>query len=215
MKILSMPEQKLTGENPFCTRRIRPGAVPYRFPCGIDGEKLLDRLRCSRWRGEIVGPHGSGKSTLLACIIAALEQAGRKSVLFELHDGQRSLPRGWPRQTKLAVRSLPAIVVVNGYEQLSLLSRLFLKGYCRVRRLGLLVASHASAGMPEIFRISPSLEMTLQIVQQLMQNQRIAIPAKVVADSFARHDANVREVLFDLYDFFEQQRRGGPIKNAL
>ncbi len=201
-----MYEDQHADENPFCTRRIRPGAVPYCFPGGVDVENLLDRLRYNRWRGEIVGPHGSGKSTLLACIITALEQSGLKPVLFELHDAQRSLPGDWRRQIKLSAQSLPVIVVIDGYEQLGLISQLCLKGYCRIRHLGLLVASHAATGLPEIFRTSASLEMTLQVVKQLIQKQKIAFPANVIADSFARHGANVREVLFDLYDFYEQRR---------
>jgi len=201
-----MPEQKITGENPFCTRRIRPGAVPFCFPSGVDVENLLDCLRRNQWRGEIVGPHGSGKSTLLASILKAVEQAGRQSVCFELHDGQRSLPSGWRRNTKMAALSRPAIVAVDGYEQLSLWSRFCLKRYCRRRHLGLLVTSHAATGMPEIFRTTASLDMALQIVEQLMQKEHLTIPANVIADSLARNDANIRELLFDLYDFFEQQR---------
>jgi ABC-type branched-subunit amino acid transport system ATPase component len=201
-----MIEEHPAGENPFCTRRIRPGAVPFCFPSGVDIDKLLDRLRRNQWRGEIVGPHGSGKSTLLASILKALEQAGPQAVCFELHDGQRSLPRDWRRKTMTAALSRPAIVVVDGYEQLSLWSRFCLKSHCRRRHLGLLVTSHAATGLPEIYRTSASLDMALQIVEQLMQKEHITIPANVVADSLARHGADIRELLFYLYDFFEQQR---------
>jgi energy-coupling factor transporter ATP-binding protein EcfA2 len=199
-------EQKPAGENPFCTRRIRPGALSYCFPQGLTVEDLVDRLSRNRWMGEIVGPHGSGKSTLLACIITAIERTGRHPVSFELHDGQRSLPRGWSGKIKLAALTAPAIVAVDGYEQLSAWSRFWLKRYCRRRDLGLLVTSHAPTGLPEIFRTSASLEMARQIVEQLMQNEQITIPADVVADLFAQHGANIRELLFDLYDLFEQQR---------
>ena len=201
-----MPAEHSIGENPFCTRRIRPGAVDYLFPPGMKVEDLLDCLRANHWRGAIVGPHGSGKSTLLACIAAALEHAGRKPVLFELHDAQRRMPRRWRRQIKSLARTGPIIVIVDGYEQLSRASRILLKAYCRLRGLGLLVTSHSAAGLPEIFRTSASLEVASQIVRQLMRNQRLAIPDEVIADCFVRHDANLREVLFDLYDFFEQHR---------
>ena len=201
-----MHEDPPAGENPFCTRRIRPGAVPFCFPTGVDVDMLLDRLQHNQWRGEIVGPHGSGKSTLLASILKAVEQAGRQAVCFELHDGQRSLPRDWRRKTMTAALSRPAIVVVDGYEQLSLWNRFCLKRHCHRRHLGLLVTSHAATGLPEIFRTSASLETTLQIVDQLMQKQPIKIPAKLIADSLARHGADIRELLFDLYDYFEQQR---------
>jgi hypothetical protein len=201
-----MHQENPAGENPFCTRRIRPGVVPFYFPAGMDVENLIDRLRCNQWRGEIVGPHGSGKSTLLASILEAVEQAGREVVCFELHDGQRSLPRDWRLKTKTAAISRPAIVAVDGYEQLSLWNRFRLKSYCRRLHLGLLVTSHAATGLPEIFRTSASLEMALQIVEKIMQKEYFTIPANIIADSLARHGTNIRELLFDLYDYFEQQR---------
>ncbi len=201
-----MIKQEPAGENPFCSRRIRPGAVPFCFPSGVDVDNLLDRLRRNQWRGEIVGQHGSGKSTLLASILKAVEQAGRQAVCFELHDGQRSLPRDWQSKTMTAALSGKAMVVVDGYEQLSVWNRFRLKRYCRRRHLGLLVTSHADTGLPEIFRTSVSLEMTRQIVEQVMQNQQITIPSNFIADSLARHGGNIRELLFDLYDYFEQQR---------
>ncbi len=201
-----MHDELPASENPFCTRRIRPGAVPFCFPSGVDLENLIDRLRLNQWRGEIVGPHGSGKLTLLASIIITIEQAGRQAVCFELHDGQRSLPRDWRRKTMTAALSPQAIVVVDGYEQLNLWNRFCLKRHCRRRHLGLLVTSHAVTGLPQIFRTSASLEMALQIVDQLTQNEHIKIPANLVADSLARHGADIRELLFDLYDYYEQQR---------
>lgn len=198
-----MHKEMPQGENPFCTRRIRPGAVTYCFPAGVSVEDLVERLRRNRWRGEIIGPHGSGKSTLLSRFLAALEQAGCKPILFDLHDGQSRLPRDWRGKIKLTASSAPSIVVVDGYEQLSRLSRFLLKRYCRIRSLGLLVTSHLPTGLPKIFLTSPSLEMALQVVGQLMQNEQITIPAEIIAELFTRHGGNIRELLFDLYDLFE------------
>ena len=61
-----------TSDNPFSTRRISPGAIPYVLPPGENAYALVDRLRQAGWWGEIVGPHGSGKSTLLATLADAL-----------------------------------------------------------------------------------------------------------------------------------------------
>ena len=67
------------SSNPFSTRRVRPGAIAYCFPEGVDVETLLARLHENGWRGEIVGPHGSGKSALLATLMPAIEQRARAS----------------------------------------------------------------------------------------------------------------------------------------
>jgi hypothetical protein len=111
---------RASDSNPFASRFVRPGALPFLFDRGISVEILLDGLRRNAWWGQIVGAHGSGKSTLLATLVGAFEEAGRRTVEFTLHDGQRKLPdskgsgAAWDPQTQ---------VIVDGYEQLSWLSR--------------------------------------------------------------------------------------------
>jgi hypothetical protein len=200
-----MLEERPAGENPFCTRCIRPGAVAYCFPAGVSIEDLVDRLCINHWHGQIVGPHGSGKSTLLARILTAVEQAGRQPVFFELHDGQRRMPSDWRRKTELSAVTAPVIVVVDGYEQLSVWSRFLLKRYCSRRHFGLLVTSHVPVDLPDIFRTSTSLEMAQQVVRQLIQKKQMKISMEIIAELFARHGGNIRELLFDLYDLYEQQ----------
>src|SRR5262249_23632578 len=75
--------------NPFATRRVRPGAIPFLFPTGESVGQLLDRLRAAGWWGQVVGPHGSGKSTLVAALLPELCQAGREPLLLVHHRGER------------------------------------------------------------------------------------------------------------------------------
>ncbi|MGW8256414.1 MAG: hypothetical protein ACWGMZ_02900 [Thermoguttaceae bacterium] len=198
--------QRLTLENPFCSRRIRPGALPYCFLPGDDVEKIIDLLRKNNWRGAIVGPHGSGKSTLLAAILPALEKIGCRAVLFQLHDGQRNMPPDWRGCCKLSPSTAPVIIAVDGYEQLGFWSRIRVKWTVQRRRLGLLVTSHVWAGLPVIYHPPVSLEMTGKIVEQLLEDGQISVPQRILAELFAKHQGNVREVLFDLYDFVEQNK---------
>jgi hypothetical protein len=193
-------------ENPFCTRRIRPGTAAYCFPPGVTVEDLLSRLRDNSWLGEIIGPHGSGKSALLAGLMPHIENAGWRPVLFELHDGQRRLPRAWKGKIASSGPPAPAIVVVDGYEQLGKCSRFLLKRFCRRRGLGLLVTTHESAGLPEIYRTSTSAEMARRVVDRLLQGADIEIPAAVIDELYKKHGGNMREILFDLYDIFEYER---------
>ena len=92
--------------NPFATRHVRPGAIPYCFPAGVDARQLVERLAAAGWRGQIVGPHGSGKSTLLATLLRTIEQGGRRPLLIALHDGQRRLPERLERMPNLDERSV-------------------------------------------------------------------------------------------------------------
>ena len=88
------PEQiasRLAERNPFATRFVRPGAIPYRFANGLVGRDRAS-LRQHDWRGEIVGPHGSGKSTLVQTLIPPLKEAGRDVRLFVCRRVNRDCP---------------------------------------------------------------------------------------------------------------------------
>jgi hypothetical protein len=191
------------SDNPFCTRRVRPGAIPFLFPPGEDVETLVRRLQRNGWWGEIVGGHGSGKSALLATLIPQIEQAGRHATLVELHDGQRRLPLDLSRDSRLKP---PLVLIVDGYEQLSRWRRFLLRRHCRRRGWGLLVTAHVSVGLPELFRTVASPELAERIVGQLMAGRLPPCTASELAACLARRGGNLRETLFDLYDLYEQSR---------
>ena len=190
-------------ENPFCTRRVRPGAIPYQFPAGQTAESLVGQLRDAGWRGQIVGAHGSGKSALLAALIPAIEQAGRSTLLIELHDGQRRLPIDLGRDPRLAP---PLVVIVDGYEQLSRWSRFQLNRCCRRRGLGLLATSHGPVGLPDLARTLASPGLAEQIVGELLRGRQWPLTATELRNCYRRHGGDLRELLFELYDLYEKRR---------
>ena len=188
--------------NPFTTRRTRPGAMPFLFPPGCNADTLIAALASGGWRGAIVGPHGSGKSALLATLVPAIEQAGRRVLQTTLHDGQRAMPPGWDDG---AAAGEPAVVVVDGYEQLSRWSRSRLARTCRRRDWGLLVTSHAPVGLPIIRQTEPDLDVARQVVAELTRHLSHPIPDAEIAARFEKHRGDLREMLFDLYDYCEQR----------
>ncbi len=190
------------AENPFSASRVRPGAIDFRFPPGDCLTSVIERLRESGWRGQIVGPHGSGKSTLLAALVGELSRNGPSAVCVELHDRQRRLPEEFDL-TRLAAGTL---VIVDGYEQLSLWSRLRLKAACRRRRLGLLATAHRDVGLPTLISTTTSMAIAQEVVRELLADRNCSIATEQIAARFARHQGNLREVLFDLYDLYEQCR---------
>jgi hypothetical protein len=193
-------------ENPFCSRRVRPGAIPFLFAAGQSAAALIERLQRSGWWGQIVGPHGSGKSALLAALVPAIEQAGRRVVQAELHDGQRHLPAGFPPSSGLDAAT---VLAVDGYEQLGRGTRFWLKRFCRRGGVGLLVTAHDGVGLPELCRTAPNLSLARQVLDQLQRGYPPHVMAEDLAEPFARHGGNLREVLFDLYDLY-QRRSGQP-----
>jgi hypothetical protein len=185
------------ADNPFCTRRVRPGAIPFIFPTDQNVDSLIERLRQSGWRGQIIGPHGSGKSALLAALTPALE----RPITITLHDGQRRLPLDLRRDPRLHP---PVVLIVDGYEQLSYWSRWRLKQCCRRRRLGLLVTTHRRAGLPTLYQTAATPELARQIVADLLGDRDWPFTTDEVSQCLRRHGGNLREMLFDLYDLYQQ-----------
>jgi molybdopterin-guanine dinucleotide biosynthesis protein len=190
--------------NPFATRFVRPGAIPYLFRPGESLSVLIDRLAAAGWRGEITGPHGSGKSTLLAALIPAIERTGREVILVQLHDGERRLPRDAARRVRASTH--PTVLVIDGYEQLPWWRRRWIEWRCRRRATGLLVTSHRSVGLPELARTRVEVAAAQQIVAQLLAGREEIIAPEELAECVARHGNDLRETLFDLYDLFELRR---------
>jgi hypothetical protein len=189
--------------NPFATRYVRPGALPYLFPAGMDAAALVERLRDGGWWGQIAGPHGSGKSTLLHTLLLPLEDAGRRIAFYELHPGATRLcaagepPASWADRTQ---------VVIDGYELLGWLPRLWVRRTCAAHRAGLLVTAHRRCGLPEIWRTEVSFGLASQVVGLLTAGRtEPVVAADAVAQAFAAHPGNLREMLFALYDVYESR----------
>lgn len=177
--------------------------MPYLFPPETDCESLLRQLRENGWRGQIVGPHGSGKSALVATLLTVLRSQTHPIEWIELHDGQRRLPGGLER-----LRGLPfgTLVVVDGYEQLAFWNRLRVRRCCRQRGLGLLVTAHAPAGLPTLFATNPSPMLAERIVQCLLGERTWPVSREELHRRYCEHRGDLRELLFDLYDAYEQRR---------
>lgn len=185
--------------NPFSTRFVRPGALPFRFPPGSDAASLAHDLeRLGGW-GQIIGPHGSGKSTLLAALLPHLRQR-QTVVTVELHTDRRR----WP---DLAPLPPPALLVVDGFEQLSWWTRWRVRSLCRRWGWGLLVTAHADMGLPLLHRTGVDPSVAHEIVAALLSpdEQHLCAPDHL-EQALARHRGNLRDVLFDLYDIYERSR---------
>jgi len=185
-------------------------------------ERLLQLRRCA-----IVGPHGSGKSSLLAFLREPLR------VRFEDRLHWWRFPMEGPAAAPLASLwaalgswSQADLLVVDGYEQLSTFRRIQLRRQARRQRFALCVTCHRQPrGVASLYETTP----TLQTVRDLVTDLLVAHPdLQLDYDQRVRerweslpHRArgNVRELLFQLYDDFEQQRatRGGwrPLAPAI
>ncbi len=194
-------DDSATGRNPFATCRIRPGARPFLFSEDASAEQLVERLRSNGWWGQIVGPHGSGKSALLATLQPAIERAGRHVSVIELHDGQRRLPTDFCRALDVET---PSVLIVDGYEQLGLLGRWKVGRFCRRYGIGLLVTAHASVGLPDLFETKVTACLARKVVEQLLGGAASRVTDEDIGEKLSRHEGDLRETLFDLYDLHER-----------
>jgi hypothetical protein len=151
-----------------------------------------------------VGEHGSGKSALLASLLPAIESSGPQVILVELRDRQRRLPKEIFRSAALPSR---AVLVIDGYEQLGRWHRFRARRFCRRHGAGLLVTSHAPVGLPDIHRTAADLAAVQQLVEQLQQGHVSRVGPEDVAERFPQYGANIRELLFALYDLYESRCR--------
>jgi hypothetical protein len=193
------------ASNPFSTRFIRPGAIPFLFGEGESAARLVERLRQKHWRGQIIGPHGSGKSTLLATLKPELESAGRRVLSITLHQGERRLRALDRRQLDAATQ-----VVIDGYEQLSWWSRSVVKWLCWSSGAGLLATAHTDVELPTIYTTEPSEELVRTVVAQLLSNNGVSMKAADIATAYKLAGGDVRETLFKLFDIYQanEQRVG-------
>ncbi len=197
---------KIDGSNPFATRFIQPTSLPFEFPTEVCADRLVDRLAELNWCGQIVGPHGSGKSTLLQALLRTIVQRGHPVFVYTLHDRQRHLP---VMPAERARWTANAVIVVDGYEQLSRISRWQLRWVCRHRGCGLLLTSHRLERYPLLHRTTTSVELLERLVDRLVCDAPPTIrpTADEVRRAFDQQAGNLRESLLQLYDVFEVARR--------
>lgn len=190
-------------ENPFSARFVRPGVIPYIFPPGCSLESVYEVFLKNQRLGAVIGPHGAGKSAFITALTDWMETNSQPCLQLELHDGQRTLDQTtWQQLETLH----DTVVTVDGYEQLSAWSRYQLRRVCRKKHLGLIVTAHSDIELPLLYAPEPNEDLAWQIVQYLLARGDALITREDVQVSFSRHQGNLREMLFDLYDLYEVRR---------
>jgi len=190
--------------NPFATRHVSPGEIPYFFSSDRDFHQIIKRADKASWTGQIVGPHGSGKTTLVRHLSDQLKQhftaveffivrgTGEVQVCPRLkgasHPVAKTLdPNGDSRR----------LYVIDGIERLSWLQRKLLVADCRRKKIGLLVTAHRRLlGLPVFFETSFDQLRFGKILSHL-GTQQYEDRYEALSNRFGN---NCREMLFELYD---------------
>jgi len=219
--------------NPFCTRFVRPGAIPYRFPSdqnrASENPSLLDdqaklQLICTQLQidrvGMIIGPHGSGKSTLLKSLMPVLEPGYRKVLLCQLCDPRSGGPISRLRHTRQSWRMISQqfsrmddrdLLIIDGIDQLSTLNRFGLLLRSNKRGPSILATAHRPWFSTRVlFETKLDRHRICELTEQLLRDSPIELIG-IVSRKLASHDCsrmtNLRDFWFECYDDVQDHLR--------
>ncbi len=226
------------ASNPFSTRFVSPGQLAW---IGDENylEQLVLRWRLLKCRAAIVGAHGSGKSTLLEHFVPLIgnviwrRNAEGQEFVSDFSDkglgndsSMERPPTLWLQLRRTAPPSMMIpwkelqpgrLLVLDGYEQLVRWQRAVLLVRTKLRGVRLLVASHRRTILGTLCKLSISSNTALHIVSQLTAGRDDI--AKSSEDEIERrlkaHGGNMRDVLMELYDQYEDQGKNeaGKVKS--
>ena len=197
--------------NPFSTRYIQPGAISYECFDGGNVTRLADRIvNLTSKRGSIIGPHGSGKSTLVASLIPEIRSIRPES---QIHQLRFSTDRSASRSLRKSVREWTSgsFAILDGYEQLKFWSRILVEWTARNRSISILVTAHQPIrGFETIWETSVNESSSHWVVEKLLRQSespnalRELLQSEDWARSREKHGQNLRESLFDMYDWWQR-----------
>ena len=190
--------------NPFATRNVAPGEIPYFFSDEVDFQRIIECAEAASWTGQIVGPHGSGKTTLVRHLSDQLQQrfaAIEFLIVRGIREVQVCRRLEGTSQSVVNVRNSDGnartLYVIDGIERLSWLQRKLLIADCRRKRISLLVTAHRRLlGLPVFFETSFD-EMRFSKILHHLGTQQYESHYQRLSKEFGE---NCREMLFELYD---------------
>ncbi len=194
----------MVDSNPFATRQTRPGSLPYRFanPCA---EKQLDRrieqlVGC----GQIMGAHGTGKSTLIHHLVQRFRQTGLIVFHVRLSPSQHRWDGAFRRWCQ---SDQHAILFIDGFEQISLPSKWVIAMTARWMNRRCIVSTHQDQGFPTLWQTLADVGLSQRLADELTRRQGVdRVPPPVLRRLWIQSDGNVRELLFDLFDWYADEQ---------
>jgi len=205
----------MIDSNPFSTRYVQPGRIPFQLRSGVTVEQLVDRfLRVWSRRAAIIGPHGSGKSSLLETMLKSFPGNYMVSQ-FRLNsasvDAENSISR-WVRESQSWHNS--TIVTIDGYEQLGWWTQYRIGRLIKKSESRLLVTTHKPIrGFSVLWATHQDFQDDAYVLNNLLAHtQQLAASPKLMDEALIcwseirlRYPTDMREALMQMYDWWEKK----------
>jgi len=219
-----------TTSNPFCSRFLQPGSIPFCFRGTESISQLADRIRAPLGKGaprgnsaqaalrlSIVGPHGSGKSTLLHQLCQELRGNRQSNCLSDsglvvLHSSSNKLAA---LRAILGRTHRDQWCLIDGYEQIPRWAQFLLVAWAKPRGVALCVTAHRLPWMFQtLWETRVDAHVESHVIEWLLANvaAKDGGPSSVISDllqsphwavSRQKYQENLRESLFDMYDWWQ------------
>ena len=178
--------------NPFATCWTRTGALPWCATDSVDPPSVVAALKAADWRGQLVGPHGVGKSSLLEALIPPLRVHGKQPVLCS--DASAAPATG--------------TLLIDGFERLAPTdAQALISRWSNECRSFVLTTHRPIDGVAVVARLTPNQRLLGSLFGWLTRSAETPVTIADAQASLVRHDGNLREVWFDLYDLHDRLTR--------
>ena len=194
---MTSPNLRSADQNPFRVSRLEKLKwIPY--PDNVD--KIYNIWKEDNFRGQITGKHGAGKSTLAQRIMDKAEEEGHNCLyLFANTESLKVDFKNWDQKLKECPKS--TLIVFDGlchaskWRQRRLLKRF---PHC------LALIHEGIDQLPLTCHLEPNSRLLAQLVNELSkeESQTLLEQAGGAEKLFHKHNANIRDCLFELYEIW-------------